>query len=837
MPAISYTDLMPSSAPRYFLDTEGKMHLTEVAVVDEHGKCVYEAFAKDSSKHQYKPLRTICCELAERLNGSTVVCHYAEHDREILRRSFRRAGVSFPDVRFVCTMQLAKRLFPAGVGSTSKWQHSSSAQFSYSLQHLSHAFKLQVDGKRFNDAYAHSARYDAMFTRVLHNHLIHHEGEQRFMDNLKTIPNPFSSSRVDDPFQQHPDLREIYGEQFQGLLSALDELAHDPNQQSRGAVVIGEPGSGKTHLMMRLASAKLQSNPLFYVRQPNNPENVLYHTYARVIESLFEPIPNTPYTQLQRFFGNCFLQILRNRPEAADTERGSKIISTLEQNSLSLFQRQAGKDSKQYYDEWKFILNHVSRYWGERYSSAGHAVNVLKAFVRYCGYLDNERRGLTRRYFTAHQLDKDELAKVGLEDWSEDIDREGFALEAMTVLGRLSILDEPLILVFDQLEGLSNKPAILERFADAVKDILSYVPNSLVIFNLFPDRWQQFQSLFDESVLGRIAQVHVQLHHPDREHLAAILDYKAQQADLSFAEIFNRSEQNDILQQTSIRAALNRAAAYYRHKTQGAPLTFADTPKTTAVTPAVNQQTGNQETGNLEQRVARLEHTLAALAQALTGNITTFTNAASAQTPTNDTDAELEIDLTDFDPVMQMLEDEIHTRRKHWEKRYDQAQIIDDEDDLGKLMTLADAYAQYRPIIIDNVRLGKSKVPANLSIQVNDAPARVIGFLYADSGAFTARMKNFNKLVIHHPDMHFTLLRDQREKAITGKVGVQEIDKLNNADNGSFRVFDKTDRVNFELAYGLLVDVQNRDLDASSEDVLKALEQHMGDWWLLECFR
>jgi hypothetical protein len=85
--------------------------------------------------------------------------------------------------------------------------------------------------------------------------------------------------------------------------------------------------------------------------------------------------------------------------------------------------------------------------------------------------------------------------------------------------------------------------------------------------------------------------------------------------------------------------------------------------------------------------------------------------------------------------------------------------------------------------------------------------------------------------------MHFTLLRDQREKAITGKVGVQEIDKLNNADNGSFRVFDKTDRVNFELAYGLLVDVQNRDLDASSEDVLKALEQHMGDWWLLECFR
>jgi hypothetical protein len=335
-------------------------------------------------------------------------------------------------------------------------------------------------------------------------------------------------------------------------------------------------------------------------------------------------------------------------------------------------------------------------------------------------------------------------------------------------------------------------------------------------------------------VLGRIAQVQVRLDHPDREHMAAILDHKAQQADVSFAEIFNRHEQNDILQQTSIRAALNRAAAYYRHKTQGAPLTFTDAPKTTAVTPPVSQAPVSQETGNLEQRVAKLEHTLAALAQALTGNIATLT---TTNTHASDSDAELEIDLEDFDPLMQMLEDEIHSRRERLEGRYDQAQIIDDEDDLGKLMTLADAYAQYRPLNIDNVRLGKSKVPANLSLQVNDAPARAIGFLHADSGAFTARLKNFNKLVIHHPDIHFTLLRDQREKAISGKVGLQEIDKLNNADNGTFRLLDKTDRVNFELAYGLLVDVQNRDLDASEEEVLQALEQYLGDWWLLECFR
>ncbi|MDZ7702860.1 MAG: hypothetical protein U5L04_00055 [Trueperaceae bacterium] len=823
----------PLPTPHYFLDTEGTPHLNEVAVLDDTGRCVYEAFTGDAPKRDHKPLADICRDLADLLADSTVVCHHARHDALVLKRSFRKAGVAFPKVDFVCTVRRTQRLFPGGISTPSRWPRASSARFSYSLHHLSLAFGLRVAGRRFNDAYAHSARYDAAFTRALHHYLERYRGEQRMLESLQNIPNPFSSSRVDDPFQQHPDFREVYHEQFQGLLSALDELAHDPNQQSRGTVVVGEPGSGKTHLMMRLASEKLASNPLFYVRQPNNPDNVLYHTYARVIESLFEPIPGSSYTQLQRFFGNCFLAILRARPEAASTERGSSIIDTLEQNSLSLFQREAGKDSKQYYDDWNFISRHVTRYWSERYSNAGYAVDVLKAFIKYCGYLDNERRELTKRYFTAHHLDAGDLAKVGLNDWHEDVSREAFALEALTVLGRLSTLDEPLILVFDQLEGLSSKPDILERFADAVKEILSYVPNSLVVFNLFPDRWQQFQRLFDASVLGRIAQVQVRLEHPNREQLAAILDARAQQAGLSFDEVFSSPERADILQQSSVRAALNRAAAYYRHKAHGVPLTPTAS-SAPSVTPAPTWPRQTEDENTLEQRVARLEHALSALTQALTGTSPNTpdptANAAPDPSPAvSDTPPD-----TTTDPVARQLHEEISERRAQLEARYSQAQIIDDEDDLGKLTTLAEAYAELRPLHLDNVRLGKSKVPPNLLVKHQNA--HVIGFSSADPKSFASRIKNFNTLVVHHPDIHFTLLRDEREKPIQGKVSVEEIDKLNNADNGEFRLFDKTDRINFELAYGLIVGVQNRDIDASVEDVLAALERNLGDWWLLGCF-
>ena len=71
------------------------------------------------------------------------------------------------------------------------------------------------------------------------------------MEKLKQQPNPFSSSRVDTPFQSHPDYRDTYRKEFLTLESILTDVKQDSNRQSKGVVVTGEPGSGKTHLMMR----------------------------------------------------------------------------------------------------------------------------------------------------------------------------------------------------------------------------------------------------------------------------------------------------------------------------------------------------------------------------------------------------------------------------------------------------------------------------------------------------------------------------------------------------------------------------------------------------------
>ena len=90
------------------------------------------------------------------------------------------------------------------------------------------------------------------------------------------------------------------------------------------------------------------------------------------------------------------------------------------------------------------------------------------------------------------------------------------------------MLDEPLIMVFDQLEGLGLKQNqhILENFGLAIKEILTHVHNSLVILNLFPDRWQQFKDYFDSSVVDRLSQNCITLSPPKPQQIREIFKSK-----------------------------------------------------------------------------------------------------------------------------------------------------------------------------------------------------------------------------------------------------------------------------------------------------------------------
>ena len=427
-----------------------------------------------------------------------------------------------------------------------------------------------------------------------------------------------------------------------------------------------------------------------------------------------------------------------------------------------------------------------------------------------------------RRWLAGIELDEQSSDAIGLPNWQEnDLSKEDFALEAIRLFGQLSTLDKPLIIVFDQLESLINRPAILESFGNALREIITVVPNCLIIVNLFPDRWQHFQHYLDNSVIDRLSANQITLKTPTKEELKTILQLKCQAVNRNLNDIFRPQDLEIILQQPSIRKAINKASDYYRYRVFNIPLP---------------EKILAQKSIFIEQKITNLENALSQIV-----------NICSSVIPVNNTLLEAkenilnnkEFDFTSIEtntidqlnstngsqinPQQRIVIDYLEENEKLLTEDYHNPHIITDDDDYGKLVTIMEAFQEYDSSIkIDHLSLGKRKLPAHLLVVKNDYQL-VMGFLHIASGAFTSRIKNFNELALSYHHINFYLLRDEREGNITGKVGKQEIEKLNYLQNGLFMMMNRSHRVIFELIYKMIVDINQGDLEVNKADAIAIL--------------
>lgn len=814
------------------IDTEGSPELSEIAILDSQGQLIYEAFSADHQTHRnihcnLKPLKKIVQDIATITQNKQVVCHHVNHDLDVLKFSFHKARVPWTGFTVACTWELAKQHLPNLEG--------------YSLEHLSKRLHLKVNGRRFNSAQAHTARYDAEFTHQLYLKILENQQKIAMQTQLQHTPNPFSSSRVDTPFQDHIDFQAVYHAEFELLKSVLGDIKADPNQQSKGAVVIGEAGSGKTHLVMRMAKELLRTHRLLFIRQPNNATAVLHHTYSRILESLAEKVIGSDRTQLELLLANSFVKILSSLENVTSSQKGQEILAAFRNNSLSLYNRLGGEETQRHRESWHYIERHISEWWSRHYTAAGYSATILKGIIKFCSYSNPHKKDLVRRWLAASELEEAEAESIGLENWQDDMSREEFALEAITVFGRLSTLDEPLIIVFDQLEslGLPHNTPILESFGAAVKEILTHVPNSLIILNLFPQRWEQFKLFFDGSIVDRVSEYIVKLERPSAEKLEDLLSLKAKAVGIELSTLFNPSERSNILSQTSIRAVLNRAGAYFRHKINNTPLpTDHESPI---------------ERLSVESRVKQLEQVMVQIVSLIQpflsnapsegvpfgseGGKEPFPNLPEAKASPSEPfkPAEVTILLGGQPFVEEVVSQYLRQKQLDLTKDYPKPTIINDANEIGKLAAIAEAFKLHQDLEFYPLRLGRSKLPEHFRIKTAKREF-VIGFLNASGATFTARIKNFNQLVVSYPTVKFTLIRDVRESRITGAGGLIEIDKLNHSPNGQFLMMEQEGRVNFELIYSLIIDIQEKDLEVDLAMAIHVLTSYLSDDWLMAAF-
>ncbi|MEO0804123.1 MAG: 3'-5' exonuclease [Cyanobacteria bacterium J06642_2] len=795
------------------IDTEGKPVLRELAIVNSRGETICELHVDRESEvgHPNLHLQTlpdVLHQFARHSHNKVVVCHHVEHDRQVLRDSFTHAHIPWVEPQWACSCELARKEL--------------SDVHSYGLENLAHALNLQVNGQYFNGDRAHSALYDAEFTYQLYRLLRRRQNIRA----LKDRPNPFTSSRVDTPFQTHPNLDRVSQTEFERLKAVIRDVERDVNHQSQGVVVQGEPGSGKTHIIMRLADDLLDDHRLLFIRQPNNAESILYHTYSRILESLAESVGER--TQLDLLLTRSLAPIVRAVVTGTEAQSDRVILEALASDRLDLLGAEGSRKQREYWDR---IEKHAQRWWNETYSNSGYAPAILKGLMRYCRYTQLHLKNAVTRWLSGSELNGEELSSVGLESWPDRMSREAFALEAIAVLGKLSLLDRPLILVFDQLEalGMAEHRPILMAFGEAVKELFTHVPNCVIILNLFPDRWTQFQQLFDGSIVDRVSQTQIVLQKPPLSVMQDMISMRLEALPASTEDIFEPEELQDILEQSSIRKVINRASDYYRYRICNVPLPPQSEPALKVSTEdTISSAEVLRRLRHLEERVWSLRATLDHHGLSHDGQ-PAIPAGVEANSPA------LAPTIVSPSSSQQIVHAYLEDQRELLARQYEKPTICDDSDDIGKLRAIALAMSEIKSFQTQRLSLGKRKLPEHLVIQ--SSRTRVMGFLNTESSrSFLARLQNFNQLVLYHPHMRFGLFRDSRQRIMTGKVTQTAIERLKNAENGSFNILAKKERIELELINKMITDIRNRDLDVDLPDAMRAIAVWKGRTWLTKLF-
>ncbi|WP_139786784.1 ATP-binding protein [Desulfamplus magnetovallimortis] len=609
--------------------------------------------------------------------------------------------------------------------------------------------------------------------------------------------NPFGTSRVDSPFQEHTDLKSLFSEQFMRLKSLVREIASDPNHQSTGVVLAGNPGSGKTHLIMRLAREMIAANRILFIRQPNNPESILYHIYSRMLESLVERVPGTSYTQIQyllaRSFSNIIINVIKQLKNPSENMKSMEAL--LSQSHLNIYRGLGGDDTETRRKNWKFIEKRTLEWWGDTHGFGGQGSSIVKALIKYCSYSDIGRREMIRKWLAGHELSETELKSTGLENRGESTGFEAFAIEAIRVLGKLSIEDEPLIVVFDQLEGLKYNEELLISFGEAVKELFTHIPNTLMIFNLFPERWEAYSAVFNPSVVERIGQNTVFLNTPSKNEMKEILACRAREASIDISSLFTEEEMDKISNGESIRKVLNNASDYFRFKKDKIPL----------------PQPLSSFKDQILMEIRHIKEEISWLKKHLNLSVPAFQETGNTE------------------KIKKILE----SYRKYEASEYEKHSIINDADDAGKLQVMLRAMGRGTQLKAGPMKKGRKAVPENIMVRTSSRKTTVTGFLHIKGNSFTSRLKNFNDLAENHPESWFQLFRDERQEKITSKVAMQEILRLNNHEKGSFIIMERENRILFESLYRLVTDIQNRDVDMDIEDAIKVIKKLYSDYWLI----
>ena len=353
---------------------------------------------------------------------------------------------------------------------------------------------------------------------------------------------PAFLDRVNTPWDVVPDLEEYNEHAFSRIHRTLRELARrdsgQPEGNSRGILILGEAGTGKTHLLMRVARNLSQTNHILFVRKPNNEEAVAQHIWKNIVDSLSRKLSTEAgaRSQLDDMLAHIFSKVLlpgfrEDIAQGIDVETRQRWIDRLEADPYQLFEMLG--DGERRSDNLDRIRRRTLRFLRTEHPDANQ--EIAHVLITYCLVSREEHKRLLLNWLGGSEIEESEAKSLGLTPGWFPIDetstdaavsqqREELALRAIQTVGILATYYHPLILTFDQLEGLRNQTPLTHRWGDVVREIFTMAPNYLIVTCIFPSLWETwFRAELDQSAAERIAQQTIELERFEPAYGARML--------------------------------------------------------------------------------------------------------------------------------------------------------------------------------------------------------------------------------------------------------------------------------------------------------------------------
>jgi len=278
--------------------------------------------------------------------------------------------------------------------------------------------------------------------------------------------NPFASLSVGDPFYAHePDVKSINGDIYDGLLKLIHQLPMTPNL---GAIVYGDAGSGKTHLIKRLIRSR-RPYACVYVQPVIDPSQ-MHRRLLKVMTSSLQQ----HRTKLEKGgdisdFMLLFAKVINRICQQA----GLRQMPELEQTEMGLTNFLSNPKNAAQIGKIKTALK-------EAISAGPTEQEFIQVLFKYPlpEYRDDATVYLSGQFLDEEASKHLEIPRSPDHPALETV--EMHASDVLTAFGRVFQFADPIIICFDQLENLSS-PLLLQSFGRMVAHVIDVVPGVLPI--------------------------------------------------------------------------------------------------------------------------------------------------------------------------------------------------------------------------------------------------------------------------------------------------------------------------------------------------------------------